>query len=290
MKGGRSLKMNGGCINSNTLMMIVGLLVLCVIGYYLFTMKKMSMEKFFIPELPKECNHNQLVIFNPNSYLSVKNPVDNFNVIGKNFTIEFWLNNSRTVKENMFFENDVIGLGIKRDSEDPNAKSGVWKLKFNGKISYIYDKEDVNSNLTRPPGIDDIKHVALSVEIQEDPTKSKVYIAVDGNVIRRNMSSINKEPSSELTIGNKAGKKLISKLNYNEEYLNIVQIAGFKFTIDKALYTQPYAVPSINNPITDSVSFALCTDPISNTYYDKSNNQCEVSKYGEIKVGRKINY
>lgn len=38
MKGGRSLKMNGGCMDASTLMIIIGLLALVAVGYYLITM------------------------------------------------------------------------------------------------------------------------------------------------------------------------------------------------------------------------------------------------------------
>jgi thiol-disulfide isomerase/thioredoxin len=38
MKGGRSLKMKGGCMDGSTLMIIIGLLALIAVGYYLITM------------------------------------------------------------------------------------------------------------------------------------------------------------------------------------------------------------------------------------------------------------
>jgi len=38
MKGGRSLKMKGGCMDGSTLMIIIGLLSLIAVGYYLITM------------------------------------------------------------------------------------------------------------------------------------------------------------------------------------------------------------------------------------------------------------
>jgi thiol-disulfide isomerase/thioredoxin len=38
MKGGRSLKMKGGCLDGSTLMIVIGLLALIAVGYYLITM------------------------------------------------------------------------------------------------------------------------------------------------------------------------------------------------------------------------------------------------------------
>lgn len=38
MKGGRSFKMKGGCLDGSTLMIVIGLLALIAVGYYLITM------------------------------------------------------------------------------------------------------------------------------------------------------------------------------------------------------------------------------------------------------------
>jgi len=38
MKGGKSFKMKGGCIDSNTVIIVVGLLALLALGYYFMTM------------------------------------------------------------------------------------------------------------------------------------------------------------------------------------------------------------------------------------------------------------
>ena len=53
MKGGKSFKMKGGCIDSNTIIIVVGLLALLGLGYYFMTMyNNTHMNPTMAPMMP----------------------------------------------------------------------------------------------------------------------------------------------------------------------------------------------------------------------------------------------
>jgi hypothetical protein len=306
MKGGRSLKMNGGCIDANTLMILLGLLVICVVGYYLFTVYnsqvKVKSEKFIGPsernsdgfpklDIAERCRDlNPIMYFGQvSSYLTIKNKnADNmnFNVMGKDFTVEWWgkFHFFRNEKETMFFENDLIGLGKITDENaiDPSRKTG-WILKFNGKKKeYIYD---ANPNKV-PPFVDfdtahsTWNHIALSVKVENDnPARCKVFICINGNALFRYKDTISKIPKDNLIVGR-------TKTNGDQEY-PAYQIAQFKFLIGQALYTtkNKYTIPSKRPSTSLKYSLELCILPESNEVFDISSDKCVVEKTGLVKFG-----
>ncbi len=305
MKGGRSLKMNGGCIDANTLMILVGLLVIVVVGYYLFTVYnsqvKVKSEKFIdtfarnSDGFPILDNADRCRMLNPimyfgqvSSYLTIKNQnADNmnFNVMGKDFTVEWWgkFHFFRNETKTMFFENDLIGLGkiTNENPTIPSQKTG-WILKFNGKTETIYDE---NPNKV-PPFVDfdtassTWNHIALSVKVDNDnPARCRVFICINGNALFRYKNTISKIPKDNLIIG---------RTNTNgDQELPAYQIAQFKFLIGQALYTtkNTYTIPSKRPSTSLKYSLELCMNKNNDEVFDLSSDKCVVKKTGLVKFG-----
>ncbi len=211
-------------------------------------------------------------------YISVKNPVNNFNLVGKSFTIEWWQFRSDINENAMFFNNGVIGLG---EIKTPNStiKNG-WLFMVNGTTTKIFDTTPLN---IKAPVNCKWNHIALSV-IYNSPTNSQYFICINGNAIVRVGTSINKNPTKDLIIGN---DPILNGYGFQG------YIAGFRVIIGNALYTtNTYTIPSknyINNINNINTSLLLASNK-NNQITDLSNNNCLINKYGnaEIRINEPI--
>jgi microcystin-dependent protein len=175
-----------------------------------------------------------------NSYIEIINSITDFDVAGVDYTIEWWQYRTDINNDVWFFNNDVIGFGLK-----------YLKLKM------LLDGSKMESRFPDLIVNNQWLHIAISVKYNEDDndiynTRSLYYIYVNGiEYATFSDYQTNKTPTSNLLIGN------------NNSYPGFAgYITNFRFTKGKALYTTKFTVPT--QPLVPIEGTTLLLAPINN--------------------------
>jgi hypothetical protein len=174
------------------------------------------------------------------SYISIQNNADNFDILGVDYTIEWFQYRTDYANVVTFYNNNVIACGLEYHNDTYD------------KIRLLLDGSNIEMFVPKLFKLNEWQHFAISVvsNSKESDNKSDYYIYVNGNPLLEGWSDYKttKSPTSDFIIGNT--DKIVNGFGG--------LITNFRFTKGEALYTtSTFTVPSIPLVSTENTTLLL---------------------------------